>query len=962
MSSQSISQKSRPLPAWASLALTVALLALGLIVMASLALAQPGSGGSQAPVPGGASGPFGYAPGPVQIGEPTAPEGDNEWTPLGGPVIEGGQANDLAVQPDAAGILYAAVGTPGDGSDTRVYKSSDGAASWTPVYTSAAYRLYAVAVTGTLVYVAGQGDYGSDIIVKSDDAGASWTPVFTGLQDYQNEFRALAINPQAPSTVYAVAGDWWHLGQMAVAGVYRTDDGGLTWTPVLTSPEGCCGSYFLAVAINPATPTTVYAAGWNSGSTGYGVIYRSDDDGLTWTEVYTAGPSEGSPQFTSLLVNPTTPNIVYAGSGWGPNHVYRSTDSGDTWTRVLTDAAGFELAFDAPGTLYAAADWGGVFRSTSGGDPGSWEYMGNTPDGIGSLALDGASAPTILYAGHYNQGVSSSADGGSTWELRNNGIETAVRPMDIDLDPQDVDKMFAAAECGGGWMTTDGGQTWTEPSGVAGCMGAFAINPGDPDIVYGGGFDCSRGAVLRSDNGGLDFEPVYTATFIITDCSGGDEGILDLAIAPSMTSTVYAAGRDQPNWAGQQAVVVRSLDDGASWTVVFTLPEWSHIETVAINPTDDGIVYAGGETCGEQGCSGFLYRSIDGGDTWQPALVVSNTVSSIVVDYQKPNVLYAATRGPYDVYKSTDGGDTWTLIRSNNPPFQQPSGYLLAIDPHVPSHVYLGGWGYIAETPDGGLTWSDDPINQGTPVMEPGALTVDNGTVTQTLYAGFSGVWIHDRAAPQPGEPMTIDMYTDPPTSLQYANGLNGVSYFAYPLDEYDNWVANGTPVTITYEWNFGGEPGQWEIVKNTNNGYVKGGLFGIAAPGMITFTARANVTATAMVTMAFIYNPPAGITVVAEPDSIATGGATAVVTATVPGLHDGTASDGTEVTFETSLGTIDDVAYTQRGVATATLTSGSAAGTATITARTDGFEATTSVQFTGNRIYLPIVLRNGTP
>ena len=92
------------------------------------------------------------------------------------------------------------------------------------------------------------------------------------------------------------------------------------------------------------------------------------------------------------------------------------------------------------------------------------------------------------------------------------------------------------------------------------------------------------------------------------------------------------------------------------------------------------------------------------------------------------------------------------MIRSNHPPFNAPSGYLLVIDPYLPDRIYLGGWGYIAETTDGGATWSQwhDPINQGTPRREPSALAVDFGMDTQTLYAGFSGVWAHTRVGPLP--------------------------------------------------------------------------------------------------------------------------------------------------------------------------------------------------------------------
>jgi photosystem II stability/assembly factor-like uncharacterized protein len=419
-----------------------------------------------------------------------------------------------------------------------------------------------------------------------------------------------------------------------------------------------------------------------------------------------------------------------------------------TWVEVSSDAGGL-LAFEPPSTVYAGPD--PLWASTSDGDPGTWAVVQDWwPGPQISFDIDLGPSPAALYVGGGWVGVEKSTNGGVDWTGANNGIETLVTPVDIAVDPENLDKIFVAAECQGrGWMTDNGGQTWTQPSGLDSCMMSFAVNPQDPDIVYAGA-QSDRGAVLRSEDGGLTFEPVYTASYLLPSGPGGQQALLDLAIAPSLPDTVYAAGQDSINWEERRAVVVRSLDDGVSWTEVFTLPPRSRVEALAIDPHDDDVVYAGGEDCSGP-CQGHVYRTTDGGDSWDLTLVTTNTVRSIVIDPWKPDVLYVADDG-YWVLKSTDGGDSWTVVRPPWWVYGDPSGSLLAIDPNVADHVYLGGWGYIGETVDGGETWSGggDPMNHGTPGMEPSALVVDNGTVTQTLYAGFTGVWAYGRQALQP--------------------------------------------------------------------------------------------------------------------------------------------------------------------------------------------------------------------
>ncbi|MBN1484792.1 MAG: ABC transporter substrate-binding protein [Chloroflexia bacterium] len=865
------------------------------------------------------------------------------WMPLGGPGAAGGIVEALAARTDVSGTLYAAVGSPPSGTNAKIYRSTDGAASWTPLYTGTE-RLGGLAVSGTLVYAAGQGDYGWDLVLRSGDGGDHWTPVLTGTEDYWTSLHSVAIHPLSPTAVYAAGSQWWHVGQIDMGVVYRTLDDGASWTQALTVPGGCCGVQFNALDVAPLSPTTVFAAGSESdAASAYGVIYRTVDGGENWTRVLTATQDGGELHFSSLLVHPLTPTIVYAGTGWGPNYLYRSEDGGLSWSRVFT-GAGFRLALDLPDTIYASDDCSALYRSEQGGDPGSWSETNHPGPCIRSLAVGPGPTPGALYAGADGAGLYKSPDGGDTWWERNEGLWSLIQPWDIDPDPQDPAKLLVATNgCMGGWLTTDGGGSWDrlpEPS----CASAFAFNPGDSNLVYAGSqYECDRGSIWRSEDGGQNFRIVFTSSLVISDCSGGNQGIYDLAVAPSMTDTVYAAGEDfpPPGQGGSYGVVVRSLDGGLSWTVVLTLPHWSQVWTLAIDPTDADTVYAGGLHNGPG--QGFVYRSRDGGENWTLVLTTSGTVRSIAIDGQKPQVLYVGNDS-YEVFKSADGGDTWDMIRPCC-----PSGNRLLVDPRVPSHVYLAGWGYVDESVDSGHTWGEGqlPISQGLPNMDPAVLAVDNGSMPQTLYAGLSGVWVYRRMAPQPGQPVTITMWTDPPTRTLYANCLHDVYYNGLVTDLHGNWVADGTLLDVVYDMHFPDELVTVTLTKSTLDGQISGGYVGgIDVPALFTFTAIANVRATAAVTVTLLYNPPAAISITQAPFSLTVDGEAGLITASLPGLHDGCASSGTAVSWTTSLGSVPSRTLSRRGVATATLASGGQAGLARVTAWAGGYSDTVEVEF----------------
>jgi len=674
------------------------------------------------------------------------------WTAWGGPIASGGQVNDLAVISGTPDTAFALVGTPGDGGNTKVYRSIDNAAHWTAVYTGSANKLFAVSVAGQTVVAVGQGsNTPGDAIVESTDSGANWSPLFnsSSLNNNQINFDAVALDPNQSSTIVAAGrynGNW--NGGVVVS----STNGGATWTNVLEMHNS--NGEFYALAINPSNPATLFAAGRYDNN---GVIYRSTNAGLSWTQVFTTsdvGAWMLPQQVNALLIHPLTPNIIFAGTGPGPNVIYRSTDNGDTWLLVSDRShwAGYRLGFRAPNTIYGIYDGGDVYVSASGGVSGTWSQMGSISDNNPAFAV----GATTLYGGGSNGGVHISTNNGTDWVSMNTGVRSLVLPQSIAVDPRNPAKIFVGAGSGGGWLTTNTGQSWTNPNNTAGWwtgypLNVFAINPANSNIVYAGSSSCHQGSVLRSGDGGLNFTPVFTPANNV-ECSDNNENISAIAIAPSLTTTVYAGGQYQLPGDQWRGMIARSVNDGATWAIIYSLSNNSRIDMLAINPMDASKVFAVGQDCSSGPCQGVILRSINSGGSWTKRLTdaSANEMQSITIEPHNPTVLYAANNN-YRVYRSTDSGDTWMPVHcvpwdgSCALPSSQKnsSGWLVVADPVENGHIYLSGWGYIAESRDSGITWVR--IDQGIPNMDPRALVVTRVGITQTVYAGMSGVWSYQQ-------------------------------------------------------------------------------------------------------------------------------------------------------------------------------------------------------------------------
>ena len=260
---------------------------------------------------------------------------------------------DFVVDPRTPTTLY--VGTNGSG----VFKSTDGAASWhaTPIpgpvqpgVTRLPIRYIAVLSldpqTPTTVYAGGESSSDNAVstsyVFKSTDGGESWRSF--KISDTGVTLRKLRIDPKNPGTLYAVNIE---------AGIFKSTDGGENWRSVIGGlpleenchlPTTCL--YVRDLAIDPRTPTTLYAAKFAG-------VFKSADGGANWSPVITGLTNL---KVTSLAIDPRTPTTIYAGTYGGG--VFKSTDGGGTWTPLnsgLIDLAVSSLAIDPvnPATIYA---------------------------------------------------------------------------------------------------------------------------------------------------------------------------------------------------------------------------------------------------------------------------------------------------------------------------------------------------------------------------------------------------------------------------------------------------------------------------------------------------------------------------------------------------------------------------------------------------------------------------------
>jgi photosystem II stability/assembly factor-like uncharacterized protein len=617
---------------------------------------------------------------------------DLHWRMIG--PFRGGRTRAAAGVPSQPSVFY--VGAVNGG----VWKSDDFGRTWNPIFDQQPTQsIGAIAVAASdpnVIYVgSGEGLHRPDLsvgngIYKSIDAGKTWTHL--GLEDGQ-QIPGLAIDPRDPNRVFAaVLGHPY--GPSRERGLYRSTDGGQSWTKVIEGDENTGAS---DVQIDPSNPDIVYACMWevregpwednNEVNGTHGGLFKSTDGGSTWHSQTTGLPSDLAQIYVAIA--PSNPRRLYAtvAAASGKLGVFRSDDAGETWSHITDDPrasgriGGGDLPVPKvdpknPDIVYSASTV--TMRSTDGGK--TWSGFRGAPGGddYQNLWISPNDPNTILLVS--DQGALVTVNGGVTWtswynqptaQLYHVGV-TNTFPYRVCAGQQESGSVCIASRGNDGEINF---RDW-HPVGVIE-YGYVAPDPLDPDIIYGGGrSEVSKYRWSTGQTQNVTPIPLRSAQYR----TNRTEPLMFSAVDPHIlyyaTNVLFATHDGGNSWQtiskdltrenpGVPASVGTLLPKGADKQrgVIYSLaPSFKNVNTLWAG-TDDGLVW--------------LTR--DGGKNWSDItpkdLTPWSKVTQISASHFDEDSAYVSVSRfrindvrPY-IYRTHDDGKTWKLITNGLPDF-----------------------------------------------------------------------------------------------------------------------------------------------------------------------------------------------------------------------------------------------------------------------------------------------------
>jgi len=660
-----------------------------------------------------------------------------------GPAVTGGRIHDVEALSDDAETVYVATASGG------LWKSTNGGTTWTSIFDDQPVSTFgdvAIAASNANVVWAGTGEqqnrqstsWGNGVY-RSVDAGSTWTHL--GLVDTRHIGR-IQVHPDDPDVAYVAAqGNLWAPSEHR--GVYRTTDGGETWEKVLFVDEQ---TGVVDLAMDPENPDVLYAAayqrlrktwGFNGGGPGSG-LYKTTDGGDTWTEL-TNGLPTGDKGRIGVSVSPADPQTVYAlvehadSSG-----TYRSRDAGQSWTHVndlnprpmyyshiVADPVDRDRVYVLSTEAYTSADGGDTFTRL----PTRPTYDVGVHSDHHAMWIEPSDPSTFYLAG--DAGLHITHDRGQTYRRINNlpiGQFYAIG-VDGQHTPTDPYTIYGGMQDNHSWMGPSATRRWI---GI--------VNDDWKQTGFGDGMYQQvagpRSVFVGSQNGGLTrVDPttgdrIDAAPFEPDSLNFRFDWVTPTHVSRHDSSTMYLGGNR----------LFISRDRGRTWTRTEDLTKdigrerlslmgvpgneemlskhdgtasYSEITTIAESPLTPEILWVGTD-------DGNVQVSRDGGETWtevgakiaalDSAPDDTTYVSRVVASASQPGTAYVTLDAHRDgdfapyVYKTTDFGASWTPLHDG-----LPSGSVNVIleHPDDPQVLFLGTEHALFVSTTAGERWAE---------------------------------------------------------------------------------------------------------------------------------------------------------------------------------------------------------------------------------------------------------------
>ncbi len=616
------------------------------------------------------------------------------WRSIG-PVGQGGRVDDIAVDPTNPFRYYVGFATGG------LWRTTNNGTTFEPIfdeYETHSIGAIGIAPSNTEVIYIGTGEsnnrqsssFGAGVY-KSTDGGDSFT--YVGLRETQSIARVI-VHPGDANTVWIAANG--HLfGSNPERGLFKTTDGGRTWSHVLRIDDNTGATDLI---VDPSNPDKLLAATYQrrrtgccfvGGGSGSG-IWMSTDGGENWARLEGNGLPNGTMGRIALATTRADPNVIYAQIEVAADKERPlSADDRAAWQALAQDD-----------NLQPDHQWHGIWRSTDGGM--SWRFRSNEngrPMYFSQIRVSPEDADLVYTV---DQQVAKSRDGGETWETLDGFGH--VDQHAVWINPNNHDHMMIGND-GSIDVTYDQGETWESPRlWAVGQSYHVSVNMERPYRVCTGlqdnGAWCGpssvrSGKILPQDwfraGGGDGFYTQQDPTdpnIIYTESQGGNMNRYDLS-----TGEQQSIRPQGPNGSGGSG---GGFGRGGRVNIVPQPPVGTQIRLnwntpFVLSPHNPSTIYAGANR---------FFISRDRGDNWTMSADLSKNV-----DRDRVEVMGVGNDVPR--CRQLDRGIDCNLSR-NDGVSQWSTGVSVAESPVLPGVLWLGtDDGNINVSRDGGATWTE---------------------------------------------------------------------------------------------------------------------------------------------------------------------------------------------------------------------------------------------------------------